>query len=221
MWIVRLALRRPYTFDVFVRQQVDYPTVMVNVDRLRADEVGLTQKDVDSSLLISLSSSGQVAPNQWLNPQNGVNYQIAVQTPQVKVDTFEAMKRTPITTLGGTSGRKRLLDNLATLERITSATIESHYDVQPARTRRLKPAPTVCPLTVPWGKAHTPQRAIVRTPARSCLPRSNLCTLEAERIRRLMMRIKTILCPIDLGPESPIMRRVSRGYTAQRCIFCT
>jgi multidrug efflux pump subunit AcrB len=49
-----------------VRQQVDYPTVKVNVDRVRAGEAGLTKRDVASSLLISLSSSGQVAPNQWL-----------------------------------------------------------------------------------------------------------------------------------------------------------
>src|SRR6185436_19504243 len=79
--------------------------------------------------LISLSSSGQVAPNQWLNPVNGVNYQVAVQTPQVKVDTFDNVKRTPITALTG--GSKQLLDNLATLQRTTSTAIESHYDVQP------------------------------------------------------------------------------------------
>src|SRR5262249_47399485 len=68
----------PGAVDVFIRQQVDYPTVNVNVDRVRANEAGLTQRDVASSLLISLSSSGQVAPNQWLNPVNGVNYQVAV-----------------------------------------------------------------------------------------------------------------------------------------------
>ena len=121
----------PGAVDVFVKQQLDYPTVKVNVDRIRANEAGMTQKDVASSLLISLSSSGQVAPNQWLNPQNGVNYQVAVQTPQVKVDTFDAMKRTPITALGGIGGKKQLLDNLVTLDRTDSATIESHYNVQP------------------------------------------------------------------------------------------
>ena len=86
----------PGAVDVFVRQQVDYPTVKVNVDRVRADESGLTQRDVANSLLISLASSGQVAPNQWLNLTNGVNYNVAVQTPQYKVDTFDAMQRTPI-----------------------------------------------------------------------------------------------------------------------------
>ena len=85
----------PGAVDVFIRQLVDYPTVKVDVDRVRANEAGLTQRDVASSLLISLSSSGQVAPNQWLNLTNGVNYQVAVQTPTYKVDSFDAMQRTP------------------------------------------------------------------------------------------------------------------------------
>jgi len=121
--------RLPGAVDTFVRQQVDYPTVKVNVDRIKADGSGLTQRDVASSLLISLSSSGQVAPNQWLNPQNGVNYNVAVQTPQYAVPTFDAMQRTPITAVGG--GGTQLLDNLASLQRTTSAEIISHYDVQP------------------------------------------------------------------------------------------
>jgi len=120
----------PGAVDTFVRQQVDYPTVKVNVDRIKADESGLTQKDVADSLLISLSSSGQVAPNQWLNPENGVNYNVAVQTPQYAVPTFDSMQRTPVTALTG--GRTtQLLDNLASLQRTTSAEIESHYNVQP------------------------------------------------------------------------------------------
>ncbi len=73
------------------------PQVDVNVDRSKADQLGLTQRDVANSLLISLSSSGQLAPNQWLNPQNGVNYQVAVQTPQYRIDSFDALQRTPIT----------------------------------------------------------------------------------------------------------------------------
>jgi len=120
----------PGAVDVFVRQQVDYPTVKVNVDRWQADQSGLTQRDVASSLLISLSSSGQVAPNQWLNTANGVNYTVNVQTPQYKIDTFDAMQRTPITA-ATTGGSRQLLDNLASLLRTTSPAIENHYNVQP------------------------------------------------------------------------------------------
>jgi multidrug efflux pump subunit AcrB len=120
----------PGAVDVFIRQSADYPTVKVNVDRVRANEAGLTQRDVASSLLISLSSSGQVAPNQWLNPINGVNYQVAVQTPTYKVDSFDAMQRTPVTPPSA-AGSQQLLANLAVLQRATSPAIESHYDVQP------------------------------------------------------------------------------------------
>lgn len=120
----------PGAVDTFIRQQVDYPTVKVNIDRIKADESGLTQRDVADSLLISLSSSGQVAPNQWLNPQNGVNYNVAVQTPQYSVSTFDDMQRTPVTALAN-GGGLQLLDNLGSLQRTTSAEIESHYNVQP------------------------------------------------------------------------------------------
>src|SRR4029077_10337907 len=106
----------PGAVDVFIRQLLDYPTVNVNVDRVRANEAGLTQRDVASSLLISLSSSGQVAPNQWLNLTNGVNYQVAVQTPTYKVDSFDAMQRTPVTAPTA-SGSQQLLANLAVLQR--------------------------------------------------------------------------------------------------------
>jgi len=81
-------------------------------------------------VLISLSGSGQIAPTQWLNPQNGVSYQVAVQTPQYRIDSFDALERTPVT--GATSGAQaQLLGNLATIRRTTSTALVSHYDVQP------------------------------------------------------------------------------------------
>src|SRR4029077_6204705 len=90
---------------------------------------GLTQRDVASSLLISLSASGQIAPNQWLDPKNGGNYQVAAQTPQYKADTFDAMRRTPITPPSG--GTKHRLYNLAQLKRNNSQEIEIHSDIHP------------------------------------------------------------------------------------------
>lgn len=88
--------RIPGAADVHVHQVVDAPQLRVNVDRVKAGQLGLTQRDVSSSLLISLSGSGQVAPNQWLNWGNGVNYQIVVQTPQYKMDSIAALMRTPV-----------------------------------------------------------------------------------------------------------------------------
>jgi multidrug efflux pump subunit AcrB len=120
----------PGAVDVRIRQDVDYPSLRVNVDRTKADQTGLTQRDVASSMLISLSSSFQTGPNFWLNTANGVEYQVAVQTPQYRVDTFDAIRRTPITpAISG--GASQLLDNLAHLERGISAAVVSHYDVQP------------------------------------------------------------------------------------------
>jgi multidrug efflux pump subunit AcrB len=86
----------PGAADVHIHQVVDYPEIRVNVDRNRAGQVGLTQRDVSNSLLISLSGSGQVAPNQWLNWSSGVNYQIGVQTPQSRVNSMDALMKTPI-----------------------------------------------------------------------------------------------------------------------------
>jgi multidrug efflux pump subunit AcrB len=126
----RMALI-PSAVDVHVHQEVNYPTVLVDVDRTKAQEVGLTQQNVANSVLISLSSSGQVAPNQWLNPENGVNYQLVAQTPQNQVDSFDALLRTPITLGAGSGGKTQMLSNLASVSRGVSTTVASHYNVQP------------------------------------------------------------------------------------------
>jgi multidrug efflux pump subunit AcrB len=118
----------PGAVDVHVRQQIHAPTLSLMVDRSMAGQAGLTQRDVANSMLISLSSSGQVAPNQWLSPVNGVNYQVSVQTPQYQVDSIDALRRTPITAQGATT---QLLDNLIQVRRTTSTEIVNHYDVQP------------------------------------------------------------------------------------------
>ncbi len=94
--LARAHLAHPGAADVHVHQVVDYPEIRLNVDRSKAGQVGFTQRDVSNSLLISLSGSGQVAPNEWLNWANGVNYGMAVQTPQYRLDSLAALMRTPI-----------------------------------------------------------------------------------------------------------------------------
>ena len=94
--------RVPGAADVHIHQVVDYPVIQVNVDRSRAGLVGLTQRDVTSSLLISLSSSSQVSPTQWLDWNTGVSYNVAIQTPQYRIDSLAALMRTPLTSpIGG------------------------------------------------------------------------------------------------------------------------
>ncbi len=127
--IERQMAKIPGAADVHLRQELHSPTLNVDVDRTKAGQVGLTQRDVANSMFISLSSSGQVAPNQWLNPANGVSYQITVQTPQYRVDSFDALQRTPITGTG--SAPPQLLENLVSLRRSTTMSIVNHYNVQP------------------------------------------------------------------------------------------
>ncbi len=94
--VAERVARVPGAADVHIHQVVDYPEIHVDVDRIRAGETGLTERDVSQSLLISLSSSGQIAPTQWLDWNTGVSYAVAVQTPQYRLDSLGALLRTPV-----------------------------------------------------------------------------------------------------------------------------
>ena len=86
----------PGAADVHIHQVVDAPAIDINVNRSKAGQVGLTQRDVATSLLISLSSSGQIAPTQFLDWRTGVSYGVLIQTPQYRMDSLEAVLRTPV-----------------------------------------------------------------------------------------------------------------------------
>ncbi|OWK34560.1 efflux RND transporter permease subunit [Fimbriiglobus ruber] len=118
----------PGVVDVRLRQIPDAPELRIDVDRVMASELNVTQQDAARSLLISLSSSFQGTPNFWVNPKNGVNYRVAVQTPQFRIDTVDALLSTPVTANG--TGTPQLLSNLATSRRSESPGLISHYNVQ-------------------------------------------------------------------------------------------
>jgi multidrug efflux pump subunit AcrB len=120
----------PGAVDVHVHQIINAPALKIKVDRDRAGQLGLTQRDVASNLLISLSGSAQAAPNFWLNPQNGVQYAVATQTPQFLINSLEALQTTPIGSAGGLGG-PQILGNVATLERTTQQAVVGHYNIQP------------------------------------------------------------------------------------------
>ncbi len=128
---VERALRLiPGAVDVHLHQVVDSPEIRIDVDRTRARQFALTQRDVASGMLVSLSSSGQVAPNFWLNPKNGVSYPVAVQTPQFRVDSMDDLDNTPVVGPGG--GRQpQLMANLAAVSRGGGAAVVNHYNIQP------------------------------------------------------------------------------------------
>jgi len=119
----------PGAVDVHVQQLMNNPTLHLDVDRVRAQQVGLTQRDVAQNLLVSLSSSFQTAPTFWLNPKNGVSYNLSVMSPQYKVDSLEALMNTPIS--GPSTASPQLLANLATATAKTTPAVVTHYNVSP------------------------------------------------------------------------------------------
>ena len=119
----------PGAVDVHVQQLMNEPTLYLDVDRVRAQEVGISERDVAQNLLISLSSSFQTSPTFWLDPKNGVSYNLAVQAPQYRIDSLQSLMNIPID--NGTSPSE-VLANLATVAPQTSPAEVSHYNVTPA-----------------------------------------------------------------------------------------
>ena len=95
--------RIPGIADARIQQSPNNPTFNIDVDRTRAQYVGLTERDVTNSLVVNLAGSAQVAPTYYLNPDNGVSYSIVMQTPQYQIDSLSALETLPITA-GGAGG---------------------------------------------------------------------------------------------------------------------
>ena len=120
----------PGAVDVHVQQAFDAPTLYMNIDRTRAQYVGMQARDVAQNVLVSLSSSFQTAPNFWLDPRNGVSYSVAVQTPQYRVDNYQALQNTPVTA-SSPGAQPQILGNLVTTSTVARPASIAHYDVQP------------------------------------------------------------------------------------------
>ncbi len=123
------AIRRvPGVADARIQQSRKTPVFDINVDRTRAQDVGVTARDVTNSLVVNLAGSGQVAPTFWLNPANGVSYPIVLQTPQYRLDSLSALANLPIS--GAANGAPQVLGGLARFSRNTSNAVVSQYDIQ-------------------------------------------------------------------------------------------
>jgi multidrug efflux pump subunit AcrB len=118
----------PGIADLRIQQVFNYPQINVSVDRTLAGEVGLTQRDVANSLLVTLSGSSQVQPNFWLNSENGVSYPIVAQMPQYRVNSISDLSNIPIT---AKSKSQQYLGGLAKITQGPSPGVVSHYNVQP------------------------------------------------------------------------------------------
>jgi multidrug efflux pump subunit AcrB len=140
----------PGAADARIQQPFDYPKMTVNVDRTRAQEIGLTQQNVAQSLLVALSGSFQTTPSFYLDPKSGVTYNVAIQTPQYRLDSLAALESLPVTGVAtaqrngaaasttaaatgapGAPAPTQILGNLATIVPGAELGTVSHYDVQP------------------------------------------------------------------------------------------
>ncbi|WP_045834568.1 efflux RND transporter permease subunit [Hyphomicrobium sp. 99] len=126
--ILRQIKLIPGVADARIQQSRENPGFKVNVDRSRAQYVGVTEKDVTASLSTSLAGTSQVNPTYWLNKSNGVTYPIVIQTPQYKIDSLRSLENMPITADGAPA--PQILGAVASVERTTSNAVVSQYDIQ-------------------------------------------------------------------------------------------
>ncbi|WP_217920368.1 efflux RND transporter permease subunit, partial [Actinomadura sp. BRA 177] len=114
--------------DLRIQQSTGYPSLLVNVDRMRANGLGITERDVTNSMVASLAGSSQTAPTFWLNPANGVSYSIVAATPQYRLDSLPSLEALPVT---GADGQSQILGGVATISRVQSPAVVTHYNIEP------------------------------------------------------------------------------------------
>ncbi|HYL59369.1 MAG TPA: efflux RND transporter permease subunit [Candidatus Acidoferrales bacterium] len=124
----------PGISDLRIAEPQDYPAIKVDVDRTKALELGITQQQVASSMLASLSGAQLLQPNFWLDPKTGVNYNVISQSPQHLIDSVAALSNIPLSTPPDapeqTHGQPQLLGNLATMKHAWNPAVVAHYTVQ-------------------------------------------------------------------------------------------
>jgi multidrug efflux pump subunit AcrB len=123
----------PGIVDAHLQQEVDAPAFYAQIDRTRAAQLGLNASTIATNINVSLSSSEQVSPNFWTDPKSGIPYYIAVQTPEYKVNSLNALKNTPVSTSLAMSGQTvpGMLSNVATFKREKVATNTNQSNIQP------------------------------------------------------------------------------------------
>jgi multidrug efflux pump subunit AcrB len=126
--LLRRLRHIPGLVDARIQQSLNAPSFDVDVDRTRAQYVGVTERDVTNSMVVNLAGSSQVQPTFWLNPANGVNYAIVMQTPQYQVDSIDALRNLPITAAGVPP---QTLGAIADIKRVGTPAVYSQYNIQP------------------------------------------------------------------------------------------
>jgi multidrug efflux pump subunit AcrB len=121
----------PGAVDVRVQQPADQPEIDIAVDRNKANQLGLSERDVANSVLLSLSGSSQTQPNYWLNPKNGTQYLVNIRAPEYTMDSLAALGSIPVNAGQTGINAAQVLANVASFDRASGSPIFSHYNVQP------------------------------------------------------------------------------------------
>src|SRR5580692_6427372 len=116
----------PGAVDLHIHQSGDYPQFNVDVDRTKAQLVGLTEQSVAGNMLVSLSGSFQTAPSFWVDPKSGTQYQVATQTPQYRLENLNDLGNTPLS--GAAGSGSQLLSNVSNIHRSVAPAVVSHYN---------------------------------------------------------------------------------------------
>ncbi len=126
----------PGAVDLHIQQPYDYPQIDVDVDRSKAQLLGLTEQNVASNMLVSLSGSFQTTPSFWIDPKTGTQYNVVSQTPQYRLASLNDLGNTPLSlsagSTPGTGGTSQILSSVASMHRDTAPSVVSHYNAQTA-----------------------------------------------------------------------------------------
>ena len=129
--LVEKISRVPGAVDIRIQQPSDQPKINFTVDRTKASLMGMTERDVANSVLLSLTGSSQTQPNYWLNPKSGIQYLVNIRVPEHRMDSFEELNAIPVSAGKAGENGPELLTNVSTFEQATEPPIFSHYNVQP------------------------------------------------------------------------------------------
>ncbi|KDR30548.1 efflux RND transporter permease subunit [Caballeronia zhejiangensis] len=119
----------PGNVDTHIQQKLDEPAIDLQMDRTRLQQLNLSASNVAQNVLVSLSGSSQTAPGFWFNPRNGVEYNLAVQTPQYQISSIDELLRTPVS--ASLNGPTQLLGNLVRLSPKNQFAVVTHYNIRP------------------------------------------------------------------------------------------
>ena len=126
--ISRAARALPGVSDVLLPQDIDYPSLQLDIDRVRASELGLNEKEVVGNVITALTSNGMIAPSYWVDPKSGNDYMLTVQYPEDYIHNLADLRAVPLR--GANSGLPTQLDTVSTIRHIQSPTEVDHYQLR-------------------------------------------------------------------------------------------